>query len=66
MVGARGFEPPTPGPPDQCANQTALRPELVQKIILNTTDNYTPFTLNTSNINVQLLLEDRLKTTRSS
>ena len=26
MVGARGFEPPTPGPPDQCANQAALRP----------------------------------------
>ena len=26
-VGARGFEPPTTGPPDQCANQTALRPE---------------------------------------
>ncbi len=25
MVGARGFEPPTPGPPDRCANRTALR-----------------------------------------
>ncbi len=25
MVGARGFEPPTPSPPDWCANQAALR-----------------------------------------
>ena len=25
LVGARGFEPPTPSPPDWCANQTALR-----------------------------------------
>ncbi|GEM_PF-3728889 len=25
-VGLRGFEPPTPGPPDQCANQTAPQP----------------------------------------
>ena len=25
MVGARGFEPPTPGPPDRCANRAALR-----------------------------------------
>ena len=26
LVGLRGFEPPTPGPPDQCANQTAPQP----------------------------------------
>lgn len=25
MVGARGFEPPTPCPPDKCANRAALR-----------------------------------------
>ncbi len=25
-VGLRGFEPPTPGPPDQCANRTAPQP----------------------------------------
>jgi hypothetical protein len=25
LVGARGFEPPTPSPPDWCANQAALR-----------------------------------------
>jgi len=27
MVGARGFEPPTPSPPDWCANRAALRPD---------------------------------------
>ncbi len=27
LVGARGFEPPTPRPPVWCANQAALRPE---------------------------------------
>ena len=27
LVGARGFEPPTPGSQNQCANRTALRPE---------------------------------------
>ena len=27
-VGLRGFEPPTPGPPDQCANRTAPQPVL--------------------------------------
>ena len=27
MVGARGFEPPTPGSQNQCANRTALRPD---------------------------------------
>ncbi len=27
-VGLRGFEPPTPGPPDQCANQTAPQPAM--------------------------------------
>ena len=27
LVGARGFEPPTPSPPDWCANQAALRSE---------------------------------------
>ena len=32
MVGARGFEPPTPGPPDQCANQAALRPDAFYNI----------------------------------
>ncbi len=26
LVGARGFEPPTPGSQNQCANRTALRP----------------------------------------
>lgn len=26
-VGASGFEPPTPSPPDWCANQAAPRPE---------------------------------------
>ena len=30
MVGARGFEPPTPGPPDQCANRTAPRSDTHQ------------------------------------
>src|SRR6201995_4044976 len=25
LVGARGFEPPTPSPPDWCANRAALR-----------------------------------------
>lgn len=25
-VGLRGFEPPTPCPPDKCANQTAPQP----------------------------------------
>ena len=29
MVGARGFEPPTPCAQGRCASQTALRPELV-------------------------------------
>src|SRR5665809_21717 len=28
-VGTAGFEPATPGPPDQCANQAAPRPEAV-------------------------------------
>jgi hypothetical protein len=28
LVGARGFEPPTPGPPDQYSNRAELRPEL--------------------------------------
>jgi hypothetical protein len=28
LVGMRGFEPPTPCPPDKCANQAALHPEL--------------------------------------
>ena len=32
MVGARGFEPPTPGPPDQCANQAALRSEYILRL----------------------------------
>jgi hypothetical protein len=27
FVGASGFEPPTPCPPDRCANQAALRPD---------------------------------------
>jgi hypothetical protein len=27
MVGMRGFEPPTPCPPDKCANQAALHPD---------------------------------------
>ncbi len=26
MVGARGFEPPTPGPPDQCATRLRHAP----------------------------------------
>src|SRR5690606_23349470 len=29
MVGAGGFEPPTPRPPVWCANQAALRPETI-------------------------------------
>ena len=35
MVGARGFEPPTPWSQTRCANQTALRPDkhlLTQKV----------------------------------
>ena len=28
IVGARGFEPPTPRPPVWCANQAALRPAI--------------------------------------
>jgi hypothetical protein len=30
FVGASGFEPPTPCPPDRCANQAALRPDTIR------------------------------------
>ncbi len=30
IVGMTGFEPATPGPPDQCANRAAPHPELFQ------------------------------------
>jgi hypothetical protein len=33
LVGARGFEPPTPSPPDWCANQAALRSDFMRPMI---------------------------------
>ena len=33
MVGARGFEPPTPCAQGRCANQAALRPDIKEKIL---------------------------------
>ena len=35
MVGAIGFEPTTPGPPDQCANRAAPRSDKLMDYIVS-------------------------------
>jgi hypothetical protein len=49
LVGARGFEPPTPSPPDWCANQAALRsdPPLLPALGLKVNDHRTGVTTGT-------------------